>query len=94
MIRRRVCHRSSSTVLTRTAGRPWGGYYEPIVLSESRLLITQWNRYGLRKEYDDDRIPGLVLLGAVVLLLVVVWNVLQSKRVDALAKRVEALEKK
>ncbi len=37
---------------------------------------------------------GLVLLGVVILALVVVWNVIQSKRIDGLQKRVEALEKK
>jgi hypothetical protein len=35
-----------------------------------------------------------VLAGAAILVLVIVWNVIQSKRVDALQKRVEALEKK
>ncbi len=37
---------------------------------------------------------GLALLSVVIVVLVVAWNVLQSKRIDALQKRVEALEKK
>ena len=37
---------------------------------------------------------GLALLGVVILALVVAWDVIQSKRIDALQKRVEALEKK
>ncbi len=35
-----------------------------------------------------------VLLGTVVLALVIVWDVIQSKRIDKLQKRVDALEKK
>ncbi len=37
---------------------------------------------------------GLALLSVVIVALVVAWNVLQSKRIDAIQKRVEALEKK
>lgn len=37
---------------------------------------------------------ALVLVGVVMLALLVAWNFIQSKRVDALQKRVEALEKK
>jgi hypothetical protein len=33
-------------------------------------------------------------MAIVVLALVIAWNVIQSKRVDALQKRVDALEKK
>ena len=36
----------------------------------------------------------LPIVSIVVLALLIVWNVIQSKRVDALAKRVDALEKK
>ena len=35
-----------------------------------------------------------VLAGVVVLGLVVAWDVIQSRRIDALQKRVAALEKK
>ncbi len=37
---------------------------------------------------------ALALLAVVVVALVVAWDVIQSKRIDALQKRVEALEKK
>ncbi len=37
---------------------------------------------------------GLALLGVVILALVVAWDVIQSKRIDALQKRIEMLEKK
>ncbi len=37
---------------------------------------------------------ALVIVGVVALALLVAWNFIQSKRVDALQKRVEALEKK
>lgn len=37
---------------------------------------------------------GLALLAVVIVALVVAWDVIQSKRIDALQKRVEALEKK
>ncbi len=37
---------------------------------------------------------ALALVGVVALVLVVVWNVVQSKRLDALQKRIETLEKK
>jgi hypothetical protein len=37
---------------------------------------------------------GLALLAVVTVALVVVWDFIQSKRIDALQKRVEALEKK
>ncbi len=37
---------------------------------------------------------ALVLVGMVILALLVAWNFIQSKRVDALQKRVDALEKK
>ncbi len=37
---------------------------------------------------------GLALLSIVVVVLLVAWNVIQSKRIDALQKRVDALEKK
>ncbi len=37
---------------------------------------------------------ALVLVIVVALALVVVWNVVQSKRLDALQKRIETLEKK
>lgn len=36
----------------------------------------------------------LPLVGVVVLFLVIAWNFMQSKRIDALQKRVEALEGK
>ena len=36
----------------------------------------------------------LVGLGVTILLLLIWWDFLQSKRIDALQKRVEALEKK
>jgi len=35
----------------------------------------------------------LSVVSIVVLALLIAWNVIQSKRVDALQKRVEALEK-
>ncbi len=35
-----------------------------------------------------------IVAGLIILLLLVFWNVFQSKRVEALQKRVEALEKK
>lgn len=37
---------------------------------------------------------GLALLSVVIVALVVAWNVVQSKRIDVLQKRVEMLEKK
>ncbi len=37
---------------------------------------------------------GLALLSIVIVVLIVAWTVIQSKRIDALQKRVEALEKK
>jgi hypothetical protein len=37
---------------------------------------------------------GLALLSIVIVALVVAWNVIQSKRIDVLQKRIEALEKK
>ncbi len=37
---------------------------------------------------------ALVLVLVVALALVVVWNVVQSKRLDGLQRRIEALEKK
>jgi len=37
---------------------------------------------------------ALVLLGAVVLALLVAWDIIQSRRIDRIQKRVEALEKK
>jgi len=37
---------------------------------------------------------GLALLSVAIVILVVAWDVIQSKRIDALQKRVEILEKK
>jgi hypothetical protein len=36
----------------------------------------------------------LPIVGVVALALVIAWNFMQSKRIDALQQRVEALEKK
>ncbi|MDI6451683.1 hypothetical protein [Anaerobaca lacustris] len=35
-----------------------------------------------------------VVVGVVALALVIVWNFLQSKRIDGLQKRLEAIEKR
>lgn len=48
--------------------------------------------------FDNHRRKTLetlgVLIGVVSLALVIVWNFLQGKRIDAVQKRVETLEKK